>query len=62
MHMVSFEEFVKSMLPSLLELKVIPSFCFPFKTPDDLTATNNNIEGLHLGIGEVLYSTVQIFL
>ena len=60
--MVSFEKFVKSMLPSLSELKVTLSFCFPFKTPDDPTATNNNIEGLYLGIGEVLYSTVQIFL
>ena len=34
--MVSFENFVKSMTPSLLELKVTPSFCFPFKIPDDL--------------------------
>jgi hypothetical protein len=38
--MVSFEIFVKSMPPSLLELKVIPSFCFAFKIPDDVTATN----------------------
>jgi hypothetical protein len=38
--MVSFEIFVKSMLPSLSELKVIPSFCFAFKIPDDVTATN----------------------
>ena len=37
--MVSFEKFVKSMLPSLLELKVTPSFCFPFKIPDNPTAT-----------------------
>ena len=37
--MVSFEIFVKSMQPSLLELKVTPSFCFPFKIPDDPTAT-----------------------
>ena len=29
--MVSFENFVKSMPPSLSELKVIPSFCFTFK-------------------------------
>ena len=33
--MVSFENFVKSM-----ELKVTPSFCFAFKIPDDVTATN----------------------
>ena len=37
--MVSFEHFVKSMPPSLSELKVTPSFCFPFKIPDDPTAT-----------------------
>ena len=37
--MVSFENFVKSMTPSLLELKVTPSFCFTFKIPDDVTAT-----------------------
>ena len=37
--MVSFEIFVKSMPPSLSELKVSPSFCFPFKIPDDPTAT-----------------------
>ena len=41
--MVSFENFVKSMLPSLSELKVTPSFCFPFKIPDDPTATINYI-------------------
>ena len=40
MHMVSFEKFVKSMTPSLLELKVTPSFCFTFKIPDNVTATN----------------------
>ena len=34
--MVSFENFVKSMPPSL---KVIPSFYFAFKIPDDVTAT-----------------------
>ena len=38
--MVSFENFVKSMTPSLLELKVPPNFCFAFKIPDDVTATN----------------------
>ena len=40
--MVSFENFVKSMPPSLSELKVTPSFCFPFKIPDDQTATNTH--------------------
>ena len=38
--MVSFEIFVKAMPPSLLELKVLPSFCFAFKIPDDVTASN----------------------
>ena len=37
--MVSFEIFVKAMLPSLLELKVLPSFCFAFKIPDDVAAS-----------------------
>ena len=38
--MVSFENFVKSMPPSLSELKVTPSFCFAFKIPDDPTTSN----------------------
>ena len=38
--MVSFENFVKSMTPSLLELKITPSFCFAFKIPDNVTATD----------------------
>ena len=42
--MVSFENFVKSMPPSLSELKVTPSFYFPFKIPDDPTATNTYVE------------------
>ena len=37
--MVNFENFVKSMPPSLSEIKVIPSFCFTFKIPEDVTAT-----------------------
>ena len=40
---VSFENFVKSMPPSLSELKVIPSFCFAFKIPDDVTAMNRYV-------------------
>ena len=40
LHMLSFENFVKSMLPSLSELKVTPSFCFAFKIPDDRAVTN----------------------
>ena len=38
--MVSFENVVKSMLPSLSKLKVTPTFCFAFKIPDDVTASN----------------------
>ena len=37
--MVSFEIFVKAMPPSLSELKVLPSFCFAFKIPDDRART-----------------------
>ena len=37
--MLSFENFVKSMQPSLSELKVTPSFCFAFKIPDDRAVT-----------------------
>ena len=39
--MVSFEIFVKAMPPSLSELKVLPSFCFAFKIPDDVAASNS---------------------
>ena len=37
--MVSFEIFVKAMPPSLSESKVLPSFCFAFKIPDDRAAS-----------------------
>ena len=37
--MVSFEIFVKAMPPSSSELKVLPSFCFAFKIPDDVAAS-----------------------
>ena len=37
--MVSFEIFVKAMPPSLSELKVLLSFCFAFKIPDDVAAS-----------------------
>ena len=40
--MLSFENFVKSMPPSLSEFKVTPSFCFAFKIPDDRAVTNVN--------------------
>ena len=38
-HCTSFDFFVKSMPPSLSELKVTPSFCFPIKIRDDRTAS-----------------------
>ena len=41
--MVSFEIFVKGVPPSLSELKVLPSFCFAFKIPDDVAASTNYI-------------------
>ena len=43
LHMLSFENFVKSMPPSLSELKVTPTFCFAFKIPDNPTATKLHI-------------------
>ena len=46
--MLSFENFVKLMPPSLSELKVTPSFCFAFKIPNDPTATK-------LYLGSCLY-------
>jgi hypothetical protein len=42
LHIVIFENLVKSMTSCLSKLKVTPSFCFPFKIPDDPTATNVN--------------------
>ena len=47
LHTLSFENFVKSMPPSLSELKVTPSFSFAFKIPDDRAVTNNySVENL----------------
>jgi hypothetical protein len=40
LHIVIFENFVKSMTSCLSKLKVTPSCCFPFKIPDHPTATN----------------------
>ena len=39
LHIVIFENFVKSIMSCLSKLKVTPSFCFAFKIPDDPTAT-----------------------
>ena len=41
LHIVIFENFVKSMTSCLSKLKVTPSFCFAFKIPDNPTASNN---------------------
>ena len=51
--MVSFENFVKSMPPSLSELKVTRSFCFPFKIADDLTITSIHYLGTVEKISEL---------
>ena len=40
--------FVKAMPPSLSELKVLPSFCFAFKIPDDVAAFNIYVDGRKL--------------
>ena len=40
LHIVIFENFVKTMTSYLSKLKGTPSFCFAFKIPDDPTATN----------------------
>ena len=48
---------LKSMPPSLSELKVLPSFCFAFKIPDDVTAT---ITHAHLGL--IWYHLFRTFI
>ena len=64
--MVSFEIFVKAMPPSLSELKVLPSFCFAFKIPDDVAASNiytvHEIQGPFIytvAISDTLYFRVS---
>ena len=57
--MVSFENFVKSMPPSLSELKVTPSFCFAFKIPDDRAITN--IHGTNLNRIPIQHFLGEIF-
>ena len=39
LHIVIFENFVKSMTSCLSKLKITPSFCFAFKIPDDVAAS-----------------------
>ena len=43
LHIVIFENFVKTMKFCLWKLKVTPSFCFAFKIPDNPTATSNYV-------------------
>ena len=45
LHIVIFENFVKSMMFCLSKLKVTPSFCIPFKISDDPTASNCRATG-----------------
>ena len=60
--MVSFEIFVKAMPPSLLELKVLPSFCFAFKIPDDVAASIVYVtEFVIFGNNLPFYETRNIF-
>ena len=49
LHMLSFENFVKSMPPSLSALKVTPSFCFAFKISDDRAVTSSYVITTVLG-------------
>ena len=51
--MVSFENFVKLMPPSLSELKVTASFCFPFKIPDDPIATKISTQDYEIGVSRL---------
>ena len=57
--MLSFESFVKSMPPSLSELKVTPSFRFAFKIPDDRAVTRLFIVVYHTRIFGV-YGNIDV--
>ena len=41
MHIVIFEILVESVMSCLSELKVTASFCFAFKIPDNVAASNS---------------------
>ena len=56
--MVSFENFVKSMLPSLSESKVTSRFCFPFKIRDNPTATSRYV--VPTGTNFTLFDFLQV--
>ena len=43
LHIVIFENFIKSMTSCLSQLRFKPNFCFTFKIPDNPTASNINI-------------------
>ena len=63
--MVSFEIFVTAMPPSLSEFKVLPSFYFAFKIPDDVAASSkyhyNCLSFLDI-IEKVKFSSEKSFL
>ena len=56
LHMLNFANFVKSMPPSLSELKVTPSFCFAFKIPDNVTASKQHSD---LNIVVIVYNRLR---
>ena len=60
--MVSFEIFVKAMPPSLLELKVLPSFCFAFKIPDDVAASKVHVHYLGSLKGHIIFQKIHVRL
>ena len=65
LHIVIFENFVKSMTPCLSKLKVKPSFCFTFKIPDNVTASRKqyNEHSTHiLPFGIFHFLLYQLFL
>jgi hypothetical protein len=59
--MVSFENFVKSLPPSLSELKVKPIFCFPIKIRDDPTASSKYTLSVAIFWGSECHQDSMIF-
>jgi hypothetical protein len=60
LHIVIFENFVKSMTPCLSKLKVTPNFCFAFKIPDDMTTLASSNDELHVDFEKVHCNISQI--
>ena len=60
--MVSFEIFVKAMPPSLSELKVLPSFCFAFKIPDNVATSSTYVIIISADIGFLSQYRAIIFM